>query len=162
MSTLCHRIVSSFNPPGRPGKSWEEYVEGVGLAFYLRNLAQNVTMVAFLGWVSILHFGRNQKLYPFFSFVDTTGQDDANNPNDNDDDPYNYRLTMLGSLAIWASELLTSFLARCLCRWTMGVDVTNLGLDEMREFPDLLPTCVWTSVHVLMDMLLFLIKLNFR
>ncbi|PWN31165.1 hypothetical protein BDZ90DRAFT_230155 [Jaminaea rosea] len=161
MTSLSHRIVSWFNPPGRPGKSWEEYVESVGLAFYLRNLAQNVTMVAFLGWVSILHFGKNQALYPFFSFVEPTEQDDPPNRGTNDD-PYNYRLTMLGSLAIWASELLTSWLARLLCRWTMGVDVTNLGLDEMRAFPDLLPTCVWTSVHVLMDMLLFLIKLNFR
>lgn len=146
MTSLFHRLTQHFNP--RP-KSWEEYVESVGLAFYVRNLAQNTTMIAFLGWVSILHFGKNQHLYPFFAFDDQR-------------DPYNYQLTMLGSGAIWASELITSFIARCICKWLFGVDVTNLGLDEFREFPELLPTCVWTSVHVLMDMLLFLIKLNFR
>lgn len=146
MTSLFHRITQHFNP--HP-KSWEEYVESVGLAFYVRNLAQNTTMIAFLGWVSILHFGKNQHLYPFFAFDDQR-------------DPYNYQLTMLGSGAIWASELITSFIARCICKWLFGVDVTNLGLDEFREFPELLPTCVWTSVHVLMDMLLFLIKLNFR
>lgn len=146
MTSLAHRITQHFNP--RP-KSWEEYVESIGLAIYLRNLAQNVTMVAFLGWVSILHFGRNQSLYPFFAFADRG-------------DPYNYQLTMLGSGAIWASELITSFVARAICKAALGVDVTNLGLDEFREFPELLATCVWTSVHVLMDMLLFLIKLNFR
>lgn len=146
MSSLCHRIVQYFNPSPR---SWEEYVESVGLAFYLRNLAQNTTMLAFLGWVSILHFGSNQPLYPFFAY-------------DNKHDPYNYQLTMLGSLAIWGSELLSSFVARQICYFAYRVDVTNLGLDEMREFPELLPTIGWGAVHTLMDMLLFLIKLNFR
>ncbi|CAO1635671.1 unnamed protein product [Sympodiomycopsis kandeliae] len=146
MTSLFHRITQYFNP--KP-KSWEEYVESVGLAFYVRNLAQNTTMIAFLGWVSILHFGKNQHLYPFFAF-------------DDQKDPYNYQLTMLGSGAIWGSELLTSLIARLICKWLFEVDVTNLGLDEFREFPELLPTCLWTTVHVLMDMLLFLIKLNFR
>lgn len=150
MTSFCHRIVSSFTPSDSNAKSWEEYVESVALAFYVRNLAQNVTMVAFLGWVTILHFhGQNHHLYPFFAFSDRSN-------------PYNYQLTMLGSGAIWASELLTSFLARAICKCALGVDVTNLGLDEMRQYPDLLPTVVWTSVHVCMDMLLFLIKLNFR
>uniref|UniRef100_V5ERJ1 Uncharacterized protein n=1 Tax=Kalmanozyma brasiliensis (strain GHG001) TaxID=1365824 RepID=V5ERJ1_KALBG len=146
MSKTCHRVVQYFNPSPR---SWEEYVESVGLAFYLRNLAQNTTMLAFLGWVSILHFGSNQPLYPFFAY-------------DNKHDPYNYQLTMLGSMAIWASELCSSFVARQICYWAFRVDVTNLGLDEMREFPELLTTIGWGSVHTLMDMLLFLIKLNFR
>lgn len=146
MSRLCHRVVQYFNPSPR---SWEEYVESVGLAFYLRNLAQNTTMLAFLGWVSILHFGSNQPLYPFFAY-------------DNKHDPYNYQLTMLGSVAIWGSELISSFVARQICYLAFRVDVTNLGLDEMREFPELLTTIGWGSVHTLMDMLLFLIKLNFR
>ncbi|KAK0556695.1 hypothetical protein OC846_001014 [Tilletia horrida] len=146
MSGFCHRIVQYFNPEP---KSWEEYVESVGLAFYLRNLAQNTTMLAFLGWVSILHFGNNQQLYPFFAFADKN-------------DPYNYQLTMLGSLAIWASELLSSFVARELCKWAFHVDVTALGLDEMRAYPEIVPTCVWSTIHVLMDMLFFLIKLNFH
>ena len=38
-------------------------------------------------------------MYPFFAFADKR-------------DPYNYQLTMLGSLAIWASELVSSFFAR--------------------------------------------------
>ncbi|KAN0061826.1 hypothetical protein ACQY0O_005819 [Thecaphora frezii] len=146
MSSICHRITQYFNP--QP-KSWEEYVESVGLAFYLRNLAQNTTMLAFLGWVSILHFGSNQQLYPFFAY-------------DNKHDPYNYQLTMLGSLAIWGSELASSYVARVICYFAFEVDVTNLGLDEMREFPEVLTTIGWGAVHTLMDMLLFLIKLNFR
>lgn len=117
-------------------------------AFYLRNLAQNTTMLAFLGWVSILHFGTNQResqyvalvfrtvhppladLYPFFAFDDKR-------------DPYNYQLTMLGSLAIWGSELLSSFIARWLCLFYFSVDITNLGLDEMRDHPELVTSVVW-------------------
>ncbi|KAK0519187.1 hypothetical protein OC842_007531, partial [Tilletia horrida] len=79
MSGFCHRVVQYFNPEP---KSWEEYVESVGLAFYLRNLAQDATMLAFLGWVSILHFGNNPQLYLFFASADKN-------------DPYNYQLTML-------------------------------------------------------------------
>ena len=83
---------------------------------------------------------------------------------------------MMGATAIWASELLSSYVARevsiltpllrisplmrflpQICKYSFGVDVTNLGLDEMRQYPEIVPTCLWTSVHVLMDMLLFLI-----
>lgn len=42
------------------------------------------------------------------------------------------------------------------------VDVSQIGLDEMREYPELVPACGWASAHVSMNILLFLIKLNFR
>lgn len=83
-------------------------------------------------------------MYPFFAFADKR-------------DPYNYQLTMFGSLAIWGSELISSFVARQICLHALHVDVTNLGLDEMRSYPELVSSVAWTSVHVLMDMLLFLI-----
>ncbi|KAK4704473.1 hypothetical protein P7C70_g1740, partial [Phenoliferia sp. Uapishka_3] len=136
---------------------------------YLRNLSENVTMVAFLGWVfsssrfallptklttlsrqlTILHFGPNKPLYPFFSF-------------ESDTDPYNYRLTAIASLIIWATELGSSFLARLVIWFAYKLDVTNIGLDHFREHPELVVACVWCSIHVLSDILLFLIKLNFR
>lgn len=47
-------------------------------------------------------------------------------------------------------------------RLGFGVDVSQVGLDEMREYPELVPACGWASVHVSMNILLFLIKLNFR
>lgn len=58
---------------------WEEHADNVATAFYCRGLAQNVTMVGFLGesgptppvsdveladtsgWLSILHFGPNAR-----------------------------------------------------------------------------------------------------
>lgn len=92
MSRGWLRVLNYFN--SRPA-SYKMHVEKVSLYFYLRNTAQHTTMLAFLGWLSILHFGINQPLYPFFAF--------------DDKDPYTYRLTMLGSLAIWASEILSNF-----------------------------------------------------
>lgn len=47
-------------------------------------------------------------------------------------------------------------------RRAFGVFVTRTGLDEMREYPELVPACGWASVHVSMNILLFLIRLNFR
>lgn len=76
--------------------SHDMHVKKISLYFYLRTIAQHTTMLAFLGWLSLLHFGINQPLYPFFAF--------------DDDDSYNYRLTMFGSLAIWASEMASNFI----------------------------------------------------
>lgn len=98
-------------------------------------------MVAFLGWITILHFGPNNQLYPFFSFESTS-------------DPYTYRLTIIASLIIWGSELLSSFLARLVIWFCYKLDVTNIGLDEFREHPELVICAIVMSIHVLMDMLL--------
>jgi hypothetical protein len=55
-----------------------------------------------------------------------------------------------------------------------NIHVSAIGLDEMREYPELVPACGellrtrgkltpgWASVHVSMNILMFLIKLNFR
>lgn len=91
--------------------------------------------------MSILHFGPNSQLYPFFSF-------------ESDVDPYNYRLTVIASLTIWFSELISSFLARTVIWFCFKLDVTNVGLDEFREHPELVVACVVMSIHVLMDMLM--------
>ena len=64
---------------------------------------------------------------------------------------------MLGSLAIWASEMISNLFTALLCRAFYGVHAAHLGLAEMRLYPELVPTLVWTSLHVLMNMLFFLI-----
>ncbi|GAA6002989.1 hypothetical protein JCM10207_001932 [Rhodosporidiobolus poonsookiae] len=128
---------------------WEDYAAEKGRELYLRNLSEVVTMIAFVGWLSILHWGPNQAVYPFFAF-------------DSPEDPYTYRLTLTASLIIFAAELFSSWIARGMCWLLYGIDVTNLGLDTFREHPELVIACVFTSAHVLSDMLLFLIRLNFR
>ncbi|GAA5987753.1 hypothetical protein JCM10908_007199 [Rhodotorula pacifica] len=128
---------------------WEEYAVNRGTELYIRNLSENVTMVAFLGWVTILHLGPNKPIYPFFAFDD---------PND----PYTFRLTLSASAVIFAAELFAGYLARIACWLAYEIDVTNLGLDQFREYPELVIACIFTACHVLSDMLFFLVKLNFR
>ncbi|ORY35693.1 hypothetical protein BCR39DRAFT_511533 [Naematelia encephala] len=147
MTRMWHRALQIV--VGYP-QSWEDHVENIATTFYCRGLAQNVTMVGFLGWLSILHFGPNSHIYPFFRFEPTP------------DDPYTFSLTFLASCAIWGSELVSSFIARQVMSLAFQVNVSQIGMDEMREYPELVPACGWASVHVSMNILLFLIKLNFR
>ncbi|EIW68504.1 hypothetical protein TREMEDRAFT_32284 [Tremella mesenterica DSM 1558] len=126
MTKQYHRLLQIFI--GYP-QSWEEHSDSLATTFYCRGLAQNVTMVGFLGWLSILHFGPNQQIYPFFRFSPTP------------DDPYTYSLTFTASLVIWGSELISSFIARQIMSFSFDVDVTNVGLNEMREYPELVPAC---------------------
>lgn len=115
---------------------WPEYAASKGEELYLRNLSEAVTspslslrlslipapdpflprtptVIAFIGWLTILHLGPNRAIYPFFLF-------------DNRFDPYTYRLTLTASLVIYAAELVSSWLARIVCWVAYGVDVTNV------------------------------------
>lgn len=116
-------------------KDYEQHLDAMAQSLFLRNLAENVTMMAFLGWLTVLHFGPNREVYPvhllsrirmsrlrhsrltgdvqFFAF-------------ESDIDPYNYNLTVSASAVIWATELVASFFARRLCWLGYGVDVTNV------------------------------------
>lgn len=147
MTKIWHRLLQIVI--GYP-HSWEDHVDSIATAFYVRGLAQNVTMVGFLGWLSILHFGPNSQIYPFFRFSPSP------------EDPYTFPLTFTASCVIWGSELVSSFVARQVMAFAFKVDVSQVGMDEMREYPELVPACGWASVHVSMNILLFLIKLNFR
>jgi hypothetical protein len=147
MTSLYHRTLQIL--VGYP-LTWTEHVDTVAVTFYCRGLAQNTTMIGFLGWLSILHFGPNSQIYPFFRFDPT------------DADPYTYGLTFVASCAVWTFELASSFVARQIMRRAFKVDVSQTGLDELAEYPELVPACGWASVHVSMNILLFLLKLNFR
>ena len=98
--------------------SHDTHVKKISLYFYLRTVAQHTTMLAFLGWLSLLHFGINQPLYPFFAF--------------DDDDSYNYRLTIIGSLAIWASEMASNFLTTLVRMLTLTASCVALCI-----------VCIW-------------------
>lgn len=58
MTKLFHRALQII--VGYP-QSYEDHVDTVATTFYCRGLAQNVTMLGFLGWLSILHFGPNSR-----------------------------------------------------------------------------------------------------
>ena len=58
MTPMWLRVLNRFS--ARP-LSHEEHLKKISLYFYLRKMAQNTTMLAFLGWLSILHFGINRR-----------------------------------------------------------------------------------------------------
>lgn len=151
LSQPVHWLMQKFGY----NKTLEQHRDLQALSFYLRNLAANTTMVCFLGYLTILRevqlsgrrqckliqhpdFGPNKDLFPFFKLDHPTP-----------DDPYNYRLTAIASLGIYASELLSAFIARQIAYYVHRVDVTNAGLNEMRVYPELMPALTWTAVHVL-------------
>lgn len=109
--------------------TWQEHVDSVAVGFYCRSLAQNTTMLSFLGWLAILHFGPNSQIYPFFRFNSTPV------------DPYTFAMTFYASLAVWGSEICSSFLARRIMQRSFKVDVSEVGLGAMREYPELVPAC---------------------
>ena len=113
---------------------YAEWQRGVGRAFFIRGLAESVSMVAFLGWVVGLHFGWNRDVYPYFNFRD--GRASASG------DEYTFALTFWASLATWACELVAGWIVRRLMSFCFGFCVTEQALADFRAFPELLPTCL--------------------
>ncbi len=145
MSRLCHRIVQYFNPSPR---SWEEYVESVG------SPSTSATS------------RRTRRCSPS-SAGSPSSTSDPISPCIRFSRTITSTIRTTTSSPCWVhspSGAQSWLVVLSQGRSVIGlqVDVTNLGLDEMREFPELLTTIGWGSVHTLMDMLLFLIKLNFR
>ncbi|GJJ68936.1 hypothetical protein EMPS_01282 [Entomortierella parvispora] len=128
-------------------KTYEEYKRQVGRGLFLRNLAENATMLAFLCWVNILYYGPNAKVYPYFQF-------DDKNP------IYKHDITVYASIGIWVSELISNFINRLICKRFLGHHVTKEALKDLKEYPELIVAFVLVMVHILQDMLLSLINLD--
>lgn len=59
MTEAVHR---AFVVCGVNGQTYVEYRKFVGRSFWVRGLAENVSMLAWLGWVVGLHYGWNTKV----------------------------------------------------------------------------------------------------
>ncbi|KAF9136288.1 hypothetical protein BGW39_000003 [Mortierella sp. 14UC] len=129
-------------------RTYEEYKRQVGRGLFLRNLAENVTMLAFLLWVNILYYGPNAKIYSYFKFEDLNIE-------------YNHDVTVYASVGIWTSELISNFINRMICKKYLGHHVTKEALKDFKEYPELIVAFVLVMVHILQDMLLSLLDLNF-
>lgn len=129
-------------------RTYEEYKRQVGRGLFLRNLAENVTMMAFLLWVNILYYGPNAKIYSYFQFKDLNVE-------------YNHDVTVYASVGIWTSELISNFINRMICKKYLGHHVTKEALKDFKEYPELIVAFVLVMVHILQDMLLSLLDLSF-
>ncbi|KAI7877894.1 uncharacterized protein EV154DRAFT_429401 [Mucor mucedo] len=124
-------------------------MEKIGRSFYLRNLAENTTMLGFLCWVNILHFGPNRAAYPYFHMDDQDGS------------PYNHNLTVIAALVIWTSELTSAFITRLTFKRAFDFSITQQAISEFERYPEMIIGFVLVMVHVLQNILLALIKLDF-
>ncbi|GAA5807688.1 hypothetical protein MFLAVUS_001062 [Mucor flavus] len=129
--------------------TYDEYKEKLGRSFYLRNLAENTTMLGFLCWVNILHFGPNRAAYPYFHMDDRDGS------------PYNHNLTVIAALVIWTSELTSAFITRLTFKRVFNHSITQQAIREFERYPEMIIGFVLVMVHVLQNILLALIKLDF-
>ncbi|KAJ1905823.1 hypothetical protein LPJ81_001711 [Coemansia sp. IMI 209127] len=130
--------------------TYDTYVRQLGRTFFLRNKAENATMLGFLCWVSVLHFGPNRRHYPYFRFE----------PKD-DEFNYEYSLTIRASVYAWASELAASRVVRFIFRHVYTLDVGSEAVYDFRRYPHVVPVLVLVTVHVLQNILFGMIHLDF-
>ncbi|KAJ4296993.1 hypothetical protein N0V88_003909 [Collariella sp. IMI 366227] len=118
---------------------------------FIRFMAENASMLTFLGSVAVLHFGANKEVYPYFAF-DGSGETGD----------YDFYLTFWASSITWGCELAASFIVDGLIRWIYKVSVVTEGKLDFIVWPELMPTCVAVMLHVLQNMLFSIIRLQFR
>ena len=136
---------------GVNGQSYGAYQKMCIRNVFIRFMAENASMLTFLGSVVVLHFGANKDVYPYFAFDGTEGNED-----------YDFGLTFYASSITWACELAASFIVDWLIRWIYKVSVVTEGKLDFVVWPELLPTCVAVMLHVLQNMLFSIIRLQFR
>jgi len=150
LSAPLHRVLAVLHLTSQSYPAWQKV--GVRNVF-IRFLAENASMLAFLGSVVVLHFGANRDVYPYFAFEDVSESD----PNE-----YTFRLTFNASTVTWACEMAASFIVAGLIRWIYGVNVVTEGRLDLAVWPELLPTSVAVMLHVLQNMLFSIVRLQFR
>jgi len=149
MSQRTHRLLTSL---GATGQSYGAYQKLCARNVFVRFVAENATMLAFLGAAAVLHFGANRDVYPFFAFDGAAAARDG----------YDFGLTFYASAVTWACELAASVLVAALVRWCYGVGVVAEGALDLAVWPELLPTSVAVTLHVLQNMLFSIVRLQFR
>ncbi|KAI1483526.1 hypothetical protein K445DRAFT_18793 [Daldinia sp. EC12] len=146
MTQTYHRILTML---GLTTQSYGSYQKICTRNVFIRFLAENVSMLTFLGSILVLHFGPNKDVYPYFAF-------------DDPDELYDFELTFYASTITWACELAAGIVLRGLIRWIFGVNANVEGKMDLAVWPELLPTSVAVMLHVLQSMLFSIIRLQFR
>ncbi|KAI0015476.1 hypothetical protein F4780DRAFT_784114, partial [Xylariomycetidae sp. FL0641] len=147
MTRAWHRGLAVLGLGG--GDSYSAYKKLRMRDVFVRGLAENTSMLAFLGSILVLHFGANKHVYPYFAF-------------DDPEEPYDFRLTFIASSVTWACERVAALLLRAIIRVCFKVDPGVEGRLDLAVWPELLPACVAVILHVLQNMLFSIIRLHFH
>ncbi|ORY80526.1 hypothetical protein BCR37DRAFT_335360, partial [Protomyces lactucae-debilis] len=145
MTSIVHRLVKWAT---RSDIDLEQYRKNSARGFYLKTWAANTTMLAFLGWVTILHFGSNKAAFPYYDFA-------------RDGEAYSWELTFIASGAVWCCEILSCWIARRIMQYSFDLNVDKTMQEDLKTFPDLLPAGIVLTVFVLMNILMSTVHLSF-
>ncbi|CAG8629196.1 1454_t:CDS:2 [Cetraspora pellucida] len=130
-------------------KDYDEYKKQCGRSFFIRNLAENATMLGFICWICIIHYGPNYDVYPYFKF------NEAGNP-------FDFSLTLKMSCIIWAFELASAGITRSIFRKAFKHSISKSAVKDFDEYPEMVVAMIVIIIHVLQDMLMALLNLNFK
>ncbi|KAI1334411.1 hypothetical protein F5Y15DRAFT_292555 [Xylariaceae sp. FL0016] len=147
MTATYHRLLSFL---GLTGQTYGSYQKICMRNMFIRFIAENVSMLTFLGSTLVLHYGPNKQVYPYFDFDDETQSEG-----------YNFQLTFYASTVTWACEITAGIILRGIIRWAFGVNANVEGRMDLAVWPELLPTSVAVMVHVLQNMLFSIVRLQF-
>ncbi|KAG4411702.1 hypothetical protein IFR04_015156 [Cadophora malorum] len=158
ISKPFHYVISilSIN-----GQTLHEYQKFCARNIFLRSAAENVSMLAFLGSILVLHYGSNKDVYPYFAF-DRKPAGDVDLGPIAGGDAYDFGLTFYASIVTWACEIVAAWVVRRILWYGWNVDVTGEAKQDLGTWPELLPTGVVVMVHVLQNMLFSIVRLKFH
>jgi hypothetical protein len=128
-------------------KNYAEYQKYCGRSFFIRNLAENATMLGFICWIIIIHYGPNNRVYPYFNFDDDGG--------------FDFDLTLRASCVIWAFELASSAITRKIYKKVFNHNISQEAVIDFKTYPEMVVTMIVIIIHVLQVKTTFLIKLLF-
>ncbi|BFZ55463.1 hypothetical protein PYCC9005_002504 [Savitreella phatthalungensis] len=172
MHGWTHYIASQLSYSPVSLSTWRR---NAARSFYVKSWAANFTMIAFLGWCTILYLGPNRRAYPYFDFdsplptpITTTStsidwdrlrRPGSWKPTTGDD---LFRLTIGASVCVWLCEGVSRWLAKLVLRAMYGVRPERELRRDLRRFPDLLPASVVLLVFVAINMLMATVRVAFH
>jgi hypothetical protein len=184
MSAPFHSFLTLTSINGQTLQTYQKYC---GRNIFLRSLAENISMLAFLGSILVLHYGTNKDVYPYFAFDRVQSQSSnpvslisylpessnlgtiLNNfsslpsvPIGGGDETYDFGLTFYASIVTWACEIVAGWIVRRILWYGWKMDVTGEGKADLISWPELLPTMVVVMLHVLQNMLFSIVRLRFH
>ncbi|EKD18185.1 uncharacterized protein L3040_007645 [Drepanopeziza brunnea f. sp. 'multigermtubi'] len=158
ISKPFHYVLTILSINGQTLRAYQKFC---ARNIFLRSAAENVSMLAFLGSILVLHYGTNKDVYPYFAF-------DRKSPGDVDENPigngeaYDFGLTFYASIVTWACEIVAAWIVRRILWYGWKVDITGEAKQDLGMWPELLPTGVVVMVHVLQNMLFSIVRLKFH
>ncbi|GES75576.1 transmembrane transporter [Rhizophagus clarus] len=135
MTRKVHEFLVNYF--GIRRKDYNEYQKYCGRSFFIRNLAENVTMLGFICWIYIIHNGPNSQVYPYFNFED--------------DNAFDFALTLHASCVMWAFELASSAITRTIYKKVFNHNISREAMTDIGNHPKMVFTMIVIMIHVLQD-----------